>query len=238
MLYQSWADRELCELDDLVDWVQVNSEKLECARDKATSSQIEVSAKRAGKWNQKAVDRSFQIGDLVWIRRPGLDQKLRESGEGPGKVLARNSPNSYRIETDKRVIPTVHIQQLKAYVRPKVVKRVTSVLQDETENDDILHRYAEATVEPQQLTEAQQRQLAELLERHIQILTKDPGLTTMATFDIDTGQADSVYQRPYNTPIVLRQSIDVEIDWLLSKAYIRPSSSPWASISHGHCAEG
>ena len=75
----------------------------------ATSSQLDVSAKRAEKWNQKAVDRSFEIGDLVWVRKPGQDLKLRESWEGPGKVLARNRPLSYRVETDKRVFSTVHI---------------------------------------------------------------------------------------------------------------------------------
>jgi len=33
----------------------------------------------------------------------------------------------------------------------------------------------------------------------------------------------------YNTPAALKESVDTEIDWLLSQEYIRPSSSPWAS---------
>ena len=51
----------------------------------------------------------------------------------------------------------------------------------------------------------------------------------MTTFDIDTGDASPVYQRPYNTAVSLRSSVDSEIDWLLERDYIRPSSSPWAS---------
>ena len=51
----------------------------------------------------------------------------------------------------------------------------------------------------------------------------------MVTFDIDTGEAEPVYQRPYSTPVSLRESVDVEIEWLLNKGYIRPSSNPWAS---------
>ena len=109
------------------------------------------------------------------------------------------------------------------------MRKVTSVLQGDSEGDDILHRYAEVTVEPQQLRESQQQQLDKVLGKHSHVLTKDPGLTNFTTFDMDTGDADPVYQHPFNTPIALRQSVDAEIDWLLSKGYIRPSSSPWAS---------
>jgi len=38
-----------------------------------------------------------------------------------------------------------------------------------------------------------------------------------------------VYQRAYNTPAHFRSSIDLEIDWLLEKGFIQPSSSQWAS---------
>ena len=33
----------------------------------------------------------------------------------------------------------------------------------------------------------------------------------------------------YNTPIALRNSIDKELNWLIEKKFIRPSSSPWSS---------
>ena len=163
------------------------------------------------------------------IRKHGLDLKLRKSWEGPGKVLAKNSPLSYTVETDKCVFQTVHIQQLKLFEQPKSVRRVTSVLQADTEFDEITQRYAEVKHEPQQLTELQQAQLKSVLDRHKQVLTKEPGLTKHVTFDINTGEANPVYQRPYNTPVSLRQSVDQEIDWLLGKDYIRPSSSPLAS---------
>ena len=188
-----------------------------------------MSQKRADKWNVRAKDRTFQVGDKVLIRKPGLDAKLRESWEGPGVVIAVNSPMSYRVETDKRVLNTVHIQQLKLFIESKKVTRVTAVLEQDTEKDEITNRYAEAKVEPQQLTGEQQQQLDQLLKKHSQVLTKEPGLTDVTTFDIDTGDASPVYQRPYNTPVSLRSSVDSEIDWLLERGYIRPSSSPWAS---------
>ena len=236
VLYQSWVQSDLGGID-LSEWVLENTDRLECARDMATSSQLDVSAKRAKKWNQKAVDRSFEIGDLVWVRKPGLDLKLRESREGPGKVLARNSPLSYRVETDKRVFSTVHIQQLKAFEKPRVVRRVTSVLQEDTESDDITDRYAEVKVQEQELTEQQATQLKQVLDKYEGVLTKEPGKTDMVTFDIDTGEAEPVYQRPYSTPVSLRESVDVEIEWLLNKGYIRTLVQP-LGIAHGYSKEG
>ena len=60
-------------------------------------------------------------------------------------------------------------------------------------------------------------------------MTKEPGLTPLAEFGIDTGQSSPIAQRPYNTPLSLRDSVDKEIDWLLEKQYIRKSDSPWSS---------
>ena len=228
VLYQSWVDSELGPID-LSEWVDINSDRLEQARDVATSSKVEASHNRARVWNRKARERKFRVGDKVLIRKPGLDTKLRESWEGPGTVLAVNSPLSYKIQTDKRVMGTVNIQQLKEFIEAKAVKRVTSVLEQDTEEDDVTNRFAEAKVEPQELTEPQQRQLDQLLSKHRKVLDKEPGLTKMVDFDIDTGEAEPVYQRPYNTPIALRKSVDLEIDWLLERGFIRPSSSPWAS---------
>ena len=160
----------------------------------ATSSKLEVSQKRADVWNTRARDRSFSVGDKVLIRKPGLDTKLRDSWEGPGVVLAVNSPVSYKIQTEKRVLNTVHIQQLKLFEEPKSVRRVTSVLEQDTETDDILHRYSEVKVSLQQLTPEQQSQLQRVLDSHDKVLTKKPGLTDLIQFDIDTGEADPIYQ--------------------------------------------
>ena len=136
VLYQSWVQSVMGGVD-LFQWVLENTDRLECARDVATSKQLEVVAKRKDKWDKKARPRSFCVGDEVWVRKPSLDMKLRESWEGSGKVVKVNSPMSYRVETEKRVIPTVHIQQLKSYQQPQQVKRVTAVLEQDREGEDI-----------------------------------------------------------------------------------------------------
>ena len=58
---------------------------------------------------------------------------------------------------------------------------------------------------------------------------KEPGLTNLVTFKMDTGTHAPIHQRPYNTPQSLVERVNQELKWLLNKGYIRPSESLWAS---------
>ena len=228
VLYKTWVQQDLGDID-LTEWVNINAERIEIARDKSLANKLNISQKRKHKWDLKAVNRSFEIDDEVLVRKPGLNSKLSESWEGPYRVIAKNSPLSYKIDTGDRRLNSVHIQLIKRYDRPKQVKRVTSVLEGDTEQDDITTRYSEAKVEEQQLRPEQQQQLQTVLDRHTEVLTDQPGLTRLVKFSIDTGSEEPIFQRAYSTPAALKQSVDKEIDWLLSQNYIRPSRSPWSS---------
>ena len=160
------------------------------------------------------------------MRRPGLDHKLRESWVVPGTILKVNSPTSFKVQTPDRTIPTVAIQRIKL-AGQQSVKRITTVVEDK--DDDLTTSYASSKIANQPLTEEQSKQLETVLQSHSKILTKDPGLTSLVTFDIDTGGAEPIHQRPYSTPVALKEKVDEEISWLLGKGYIVPSSSPWAS---------
>ena len=61
------------------------------------------------------------------------------------------------------------------------------------------------------------------------ILTKEPGLTHLIEFSMNTGDHPPIFQRAYSTTTSLVESVNKELQWLLSKGYIRPSQSPWAS---------
>ena len=133
---------------------------------------------------------------------------------------------SFKVQTPDRTIPTVAIQQIKLADK-ETVKRITTVVEDR--EDDLTSSYASSSVVSQPLTEEQSKQLKRVLDSHSKILTKDPGLTSLVMFDIDTGGAEPIHQRPYSTPVALKEKVDEEITWLLEKGYIVPSSSPWAS---------
>ena len=226
LLYQSWVKTDLGGVD-LSDWVLQNAENLENARDVATGTLIENSSKRATDFNRKARDRTFTVGDNVWIRRPGLDQKLRESWVGPGKIVKQNSPVSYKVQTEERLIPTVNVQQLKIATKESV-RKIAAVVED-TVKDELTQSFASANIKQQDLTVQQQIELQKTLAVHETILTKQPGLTSLTQFEIDTGSADPIRQRPYSTPVTMKPKVDEEITWLLEQGFIVPSNSPWAS---------
>ena len=147
-------------------------------------------------------------------------------------VEKRNTPLSYTINTGDSTLPSIHIQQLKAYTPrqedPKV-KRVTSVLEPDTQTDQMDDQYAEAKITGSVVTEDRQKDIEGWKHDYKDILTKEPGLTTLKEFRIDTGDHAPIQQRPYNTPQSLKDSIDKELEWLKMKGYIRASESPWTS---------
>jgi len=141
-------------------------------------------------------------------------------------------PLSYTIDTDVRIIPSAHIQLLKRFVRENdslKVERATAVLEPDSLGDCIDDRYAEVRVKGDELEMSQKRDIDRILEEFKETVTSEPGLTDRVEFSINTGDSAPIAQRPYNTPIHFRDSIDKEIDWLIEKKYIRRSTSAWAS---------
>ena len=231
ILYKSWAQTDLGEVD-LEDWVMENAERVELAREKVIVNKATIAEKCKQVWDGKAKNREFSVGDEVLIRKPGMNLKLSDSWEGPFVITKQNSPLSYAIDTGDRKIPSVHVQLIKQYYKDTdnlKVTRVTSVFELDTQQDDILDRYSEVVIDGEQLCDKRARDIKQIEDRYSDILTKEPGLTNRITFSIDTGDSRLIFQRAYNTPVTLKQSIDKEIDWLLQQNFIRPSTSPWPS---------
>ena len=109
------------------------------------------------------------------------------------------------------------------------MRRVTSVLEPDTVTDHLEDQYAEAKVTGKVAADNRERDIRSWEEDYKDILTKEPGLTYLKQFKIDTGDHPPIHQRPYNTPQALIESVNKELDWLKSKGYIRPSGSPWTS---------
>jgi len=218
LLYESWLDRDIEGLD-LTEFVIQNSERIEHLRECSSLRLRETSDDRKKKWDIRAKEREFSVGEEVLMRKPGLNGKLETSWYGPHVVHRKNSPLSYSIDVGDRKIPSVHISLLKKYEREETSKvaRATTVLEEDRVGDEITERYAEVKVSgAEELSSVQRSQV-------------EDGLTEITMFHIDTGEHAPTHQRPYNTPAHFRQSIDRELDWLLEKGFIRPSSSPWAS---------
>ena len=149
-----------------------------------------------------------------------MNLKLSESWEGPFTVTKKNSPLSYGIDTRDRKIPLVHVQLMKRYDREQEhvkVRRVMSVLESDTDHDDILSRYSETEIVERQLKDSQKSDIDNLLSKYQDVMTSEPGITKLTEFAIEARDAEPIFQRPYNTPAAFKASIAKKIDCLLGK---------------------
>ena len=172
------------------------------------------------------------MGDLVLVRKTGMNEKLTELLVGLFSILKVNSPLSYQVESGGHTKQTVLIQRLKRYEqRPESasVKSVTTVLEPDTDNDTMDSTCSEVVLSGQVQVANREKDIQDWVVEYADTLTKQPGLTDKATFSIETGEAKPIAQRTYNTPIALKASVDKELDWLLDHGYIRQSESLWAS---------
>ena len=203
ILYKGWVQRDLGPID-LKEWTTVNAERFQHAREVVVVNLQSSSDKKKKQWDKKAQTSQFEKGDQVFLRKSGLNTNLADSWEGPFEVEKRNTSLTYRINTGDGTLPSVHIQQLKAY-SPRQddlkVQRVTSVLEPDTMTDQIDDQYAEAKVTGKVLTEDRQKYIR-CWEEYKDILTKEPGLTTLKQFRIDTGDYAPIHQRP---PVIDRK---------------------------------
>ena len=134
---------------------------------------------------------------------------------------------SYRIDMDGKY-KKVHIKFLKEDMT-KVVKRVATVLEDDRVGDDVTVTNGKVHIQKIELTWEMQNDIDTWLDKFGDVVCTEPGLTDWVELAINTGDAVPMAQRPYNTPVALREAVSKEIDWLLQKGFVRRFQSEWGS---------
>ena len=86
-------------------------------------------------------------------------------------------------------------------------------------------QYSEAKVTGTMLAKGREADIRAWEVDFKDILTKEPGLTNLTEFRIDTGDHPPIHERLYNIPCLLLDSINKDIEWLVAKGYMRPSTS-------------
>ena len=115
---------------NLAEWIDLNIERVETLREKAATKIAETAHERKAKWDKRAKERPFEVGNLVLVRKPGMCAKLEETWDGPFKIIKVNSPLSYAVDFGHRKSPSIHAQLLKKFHQSQLetrVARVTSV---------------------------------------------------------------------------------------------------------------
>ena len=148
------------------------------------------SGTRKASWDKKAQVKVFAKGDQVYMRKSGPKIKLTESWVGPYTVVKKNSPLSYRFNKGDQTIHYVYVQLLKQYTpreQHSSVRRVTTVLEPDTESDSMNNQYTEVSLSGVAQAESRDKVVKEWKDEFSDILTNEPCLTNSIEFKIDTG---------------------------------------------------
>ena len=143
LLYRAWEGQDEGNVD-IVEWVDLNIERVETLREKAAASVATTCSDRKERWDRKAKPRLFKVGDQVLVRKPGMYVKLEDTWDDPFTITIVNSPLSYAVDFGYRKSPFIHAQLLKKFHSQEETKvaRVTSVLEPDGPQDDIRDRLA------------------------------------------------------------------------------------------------
>ena len=190
---------------------------------------------KAKKEMKRVYDRSaklkvFQEGDMVLMRKPGLQSKMGDAWEGPYQVIEQKSPITYKVQlpgsaTRSKVL---HCNMLRKWTTPAVAIHRVAVVHDEegeSESPPGLLLVRDDFVPSEQ----EQAELDEVLDEYSDVLSADPGRTKAATLSIHTGSQAPVRNHPYRIPPRWKEEVREQIDQLLQLGIIRPSDSPWSS---------
>ena len=222
--------------------------RLQAACEVACRNLAGAKTQMKARYDQKAVPRVFDPGDLVLLLVAGAREQLGPGFTGPYRVLRRVGNLNYVISTPDRRTKTrlCHVNALKAYEGREseaVVCCAVRVVPEEGEGSELGHSppdivsarlhntQALAALDGQlsHLSESQRQDVHHLVDSYPKLFQDVPGRTTKALHDVDTGAAEPVKQHPYRYPPHKKLTIQEEVDYMLQIGVIERADSPWSS---------
>jgi len=165
------------------------------------------------------------VGDSVLLRTPGLDAKLIDAWEGFYTVTWKLGLVTYELDVGKKKKRVAHINTLRKYEERGQLKRITTVLEDDTVDDSLVDSNAKLKLVEGSLEEGRLADVMTWQKEFSDTLSEKPGETDLVQFSINTGDAEPIAQRPYMIAVGLRVGVEEELEWLLKMGYIRESRS-------------
>ena len=182
-------------------------------------------------YDKKATAKVFCAGDMVLVRKPGLQIKLGDTWDGPYQVGKAISPVTYLIQVPGKhhKSKVLHSNLLKKWTTPVAnIHRVSTFVEEE----DCLSEQPPGLILARENFEpsvSQQLLLDQTLDQYKDVLCPDPGLTKELKLAINTGDNQPIRSHPYRIPPRWKDEVRGELDKMLALGIIQPSSSPWAS---------
>ena len=229
LVQQSWLDGESEGVEASV-WLSTLKQQMAAMSEVVSKREKLAKAKMKLNYDKHAKEKSFTIGELVLVRKPGIRGKFGDAWGGPVEVLEKISNLNYKVQapgssTKSKVL---HVNLLKKWSTPEASIHGISVVHEEegeleTPSSVLLSRDGFTP------TAEQQSLLDRTLASYSNVLCDTPGKTDRVSLAINTGDASPVRSHPYRIPAKWKEEIRSQIDQLLSLGIIQPSDSPWSS---------
>ncbi|XDV49410.1 hypothetical protein PO909_018663 [Leuciscus waleckii] len=207
------------------------------------------------RYDQKAVQRSFQIGEKVLVLLPVPGSALKAKFTGPYDIKEKLSVTDYVVDTPnrKKKSRVCHINMLKAYVSrsnsenkiPVVTVAPVNVSPSEyspeidglkmssaafstarLSNSETLLNFA---TKLSHLSISAQADILDLVKTYPTLFSDSPTTTHVLKHDIDVGSHAPVKQSAYRVNPLKKELMKQETQYLLKHNLAAPSSSPWCS---------
>ncbi len=207
---------------NVCDWVSGRMDRLERMRDCAALGMNKGREGRMNYLNRGCKMRTFEEGDLVLYRIPGMSCKLADSWEGPFSVLCKMGSVNYKIGKVGNVkhAKVVHVYCLKKYRERTNIRRLDLVLEDAEQERNVLREECVGFVKGD---------LEDLMGEFGDVFSDVPGNTDRVKMTIDTGDSPPIRLSPYSVPMGIRDEVKAELDGLLECGVIERSRSCWSS---------
>ena len=202
----------------------------------AEENSMEVKRKSKITYDKGAKLIEFNQGDKVLVLHPFKENKLQAKYMGPYEVIKHISEVDYLISTLGKMKEQhiCHVNHLKPFM-----ERVACLVKglDDTECVKMPEREDEVDYLldlssgnsgvkdiklPSSLDKDQQMLWTQMLYKHHELFSDEPGLTTLMNHNIQLTSNQSVVSRPYQTPYHLKEVMEKEIDELLRLKVIKP----------------
>ena len=212
---------------NILRWMEQLGQRLDVIRASARENGLEARAKSKAHYDRYTKTRDIPEGSMVLLRTPGMAGKLEEAWSGPYEILRTVSPVNIEIglpgrgSRRKRVVHIIHVKLFNQSECRVLRVMVVAEDQDETPPPDIL--------KGDQFTTEQLDQLQVVLDLAKDTFSDEPGTTDICTHAVDTGDCKPIRSNPYAISPIKLAGVKQEIQDLLQKGIITPSTSPWSS---------
>ena len=174
--------------------------------------------------DQKAKERTFTVGDIVLVFRPGKTNKLHNQWQGPFSTVKIITEVTYQVDLGIRLkqYRTFHVNCMKLWTPPESAAFL-AYDNDEEDLENVEAVYNSHTLDPHHLD------IEKFKEKYKDVIQDVPGKTQIVQHDICTGDAVPIRLPLYRLSHYSQEVMREEIRTLLDQEIIRPSKSPWVA---------